>query len=130
MITVTIQCATVEELYSYLRPQDVIAAQPKAASKAQKSAAADAVINAAKDSTQPEPAAPVKDGPIAKATPGVWSDPDARPTIEQLRAAVKAKSEAGHRAALKTLLTEYGVANVSSLAPELYADFLAKVNEL
>lgn len=128
MITVTIQCETVEELYSYLRPQDAVAAQPKA-SKAQKSAAADAVINAAKDSTQPAPE-PVIEEPKAKVAPGVWSDPDARPTIEQLRAAVKAKSEAGHRESLKKLLTEYGVSNVSSLAQELYADFLAKVNEL
>ena len=117
-----------------LRPQAAGDAQPKA-SKAQKTAAAEAVINAAQDSaqmaTEPAPAPAVKE-PKAKekAAPGVWSDPDARPTVEQLRAAVKAKSEAGHREALKKLLTEYGVANVSSLAPELYSDFLAKVNEL
>ena len=115
-----------------LRPQAAGDAQPKA-SKAQKTAAAEAVINAAQDSAQmaTEPAPAVKE-PKAKekAAPGVWSDPDARTTVEQLRAAVKAKSEAGHREALKKLLTEYGVANVSSLAPELYSDFLAKVNEL
>ena len=113
-----------------LRPQAAGDAQPKA-SKAQKTAAAEAVLQAAHDSTQPEPT-PGKEEKKAKekVTPGVWSDPDARPTVEQLRAAVKAKSEAGHRDALKKLLTEYGAANVTALAQEHYADFLAKVNEL
>lgn len=130
MIQVTITCDTMEELFSMLRPQAAGDAQPKA-SKAQKTAAAEAVISAAQDSAQPvKEEKPEPKAVKQKAVPGVWSDPDARPTVEQLRAAVKAKSEAGHREALKKLLTEYGVANVSSLEPELYADFLAKVNEL
>ncbi len=116
MITVTINCATVEELYSILRPQELAAAATTAkAPKAQKTAAAEAVLNAASDSRKPES---VKE-----------PQPQTPITAEQLRAAVKDKS-ANHRETLKKLLSEYGANNVSSLAPEHFAAFLTQVNAL
>jgi hypothetical protein len=105
-----------EQLYSIIGPRDVATAAPAKAPKAQKTAAAEAVLTAASDSSKPEqPQAEVShNGSI---------------TVEQLRAAVKEKSTT-HREALKKLLTQYGAANVSSLAPEHYHDFLNQVNAL
>jgi len=132
MIQVTITCDTMEELFSMLRPQGDNAQSRKA----QKTAAADAVINAASDSSQPEqaelPTAPPPKEPKAKAkvAPGPWSDPVEKITVEQLRAAVKAKSDAGHREALKQMLSSLGVPNVTALPQKHYAAFLDQVNAL
>ena len=110
-----------EELFSMIGPRDVTTAKTP---KAQKTAAAEAVLNAASDSQQAEVAAPK-----TKVMPGPWADPEEKITVEQLRAAVKEKSTE-HREALKKLLTQYDANNVSSLAKEHYHDFLTAVNNL
>lgn len=51
-------------------------------------------------------------------------------TIEQVRAAVQAKSKGGKRPQIKALLAEFGVENVSSLQPDQYTDFHAKVQAI
>ncbi|GAB1462201.1 hypothetical protein [Pedobacter sp.] len=51
-------------------------------------------------------------------------------SIEQLRAAVQLKAQAGKRTELKELLTEFGTENVTSLEKDKYVDFLERVNAL
>jgi hypothetical protein len=51
-------------------------------------------------------------------------------TIEEVRAAAKAKMDAGKKEQVKNLLTSFNTANITKLAPEHFADFLQKVNAL
>ena len=69
--------------------------------------------------SQPAPAVP--------ATPQS-SEATEEVTIEQVRAAVQEKSQAGKRDAVKALLTKFGAANVTTLKKDQYADFLTQLN--
>jgi hypothetical protein len=51
-------------------------------------------------------------------------------TIEQVRAAVQTKAQAGNRDKIKSLLAEFNVAKVTELQPTDYSPFLEKVNAL
>lgn len=51
-------------------------------------------------------------------------------TIEQVRAAVQSKAQAGHREKIKALLAEFNVAKVTELQPADHSAFLEKVNAL
>lgn len=51
-------------------------------------------------------------------------------TIEQVRAAVQTKAQAGNRDKIKSLLAEFNVAKVTELQPTDYSQFLEKVNAL
>lgn len=96
---------------------------------------------------KPKPAEPVKTAPAAKAPVTATAapaepEPASAPvaaesgpaiTVEHLRAVTgaKAKENDGEkRQAIKTLLAEFGASSVSTLAPEHYAAYLAKVEAL
>ena len=96
---------------------------------------------------KPKPAEPVKTAPAAKApatATAAAAEPEPAPapvaaenepaiTVEHLRAVTgaKAKENDGEkRQAIKTLLAEFGASSVSTLAPEHYAAYLAKVEAL
>lgn len=51
-------------------------------------------------------------------------------TLEFLRAAVQEKAQSGKREALRSLLGEFEVRNVSSLDPNDYEEFLKKMENL
>lgn len=51
-------------------------------------------------------------------------------TVEQLRAVVSEKANAGKRTEIKQLLTAFGAENVTSLDKSLYAEFLTKVTAI
>ncbi len=65
--------------------------------------------------------------PVAAAAPAATKTEEI--TIEQVRAAVTAKTAAGEDAKekVKALLAEFGAAKVPALKPEHYADFLTKL---
>lgn len=51
-------------------------------------------------------------------------------TIEEVRAAVSAKAQAGKRTEVKGILSEFGADKVTALSSAQYAAFLAKINAL
>jgi hypothetical protein len=51
-------------------------------------------------------------------------------TIEQVRASVQKKSQAGKRDQIKTLLSDFGADKVTSLQPDQYATFYEKIEAL
>lgn len=52
------------------------------------------------------------------------------PTVEEIRAAVQVKSQAGKRDAIKPLLTKYGSPSVTLLDKKHYVSFMAEINAL
>lgn len=109
------------------------------------SAAANTAPAPAEVKPKPKPAEPVKTAPAAKApatATAAAAEPEPAPvaaenepaiTVEHLRAVTgaKAKENDGEkRQAIKTLLAEFGASSVSTLAPEHYAAYLAKVEAL
>lgn len=96
---------------------------------------------------KPKTAEPVKTAPAAKApvTAAVAAEPEPasapvaaaedKPifTVEHLRAVTGAKAkenDGANRQAIKKLLAEFGASSVSTLAPEHYSAYLAKVEAL
>lgn len=51
-------------------------------------------------------------------------------TIEQVRAVLAAKSQAGKQAAVKDLITKYGAAKLTEIPPAKYAELLKEAEEL
>lgn len=114
------------------------------------SAAANTAPAPAEVKPKPKPAEPVKTAPAAKAPVTAMAAPAASPepesvsapvaaesepaiTVEHLRAVTgaKAKENDGEkRQAIKELLAEFKAGSVSTLAPEHYAAYLAKVEAL
>ena len=111
------------------------------------SAATNIALAPAEVKPKPKPAEPVKTAPAAKApatATAAAAEPEPAPapvaaenepaiTVEHLRAVTgaKAKENDGEkRQAIKTLLAEFGASSVSTLAPEHYAAYLAKVEAL
>lgn len=97
--------------------------KPKTAEPVKTAPAAKAPVTATAAPAEPEPAS----APVAAA--------EDKPifTVEHLRAVTgaKAKENDGEkRQAIKTLLAEFGASSVSTLAPEHYAAYLAKVEAL
>lgn len=84
---------------------------------------------------------PVKNAPVAKKTTET-AEPISQPvqsastetateiTIEQVRAAVQEKSQAGKREQIKKILGEFNVAKVTDLVKENYTEFLEKIKTL
>lgn len=96
---------------------------------------------------KPKTAEPVKTAPAAKVpvTAAAAAEPEPasasvaaaedKPifTVEHLRAVTGAKAkenDGANRQAIKNLLAEFGASSVSTLAPEHYAAYLAKVEAL
>lgn len=112
------------------------------------SSAANTTPVSAEVKPKPKTAEPVKTAPVAKAPVTATAAPaepepasapvaaaEDKPifTVEHLRAVTgaKAKENDGEkRQAIKTLLAEFGASSVSTLAPEHYAAYLAKVEAL
>lgn len=69
----------------------------------------------------------VEETPAAEETPAIE---ETTITLEDLRSLVRDKAQAGHREAIKKLLTAADAENVTALAKEKYADFKAKVEVL
>lgn len=104
--------------------------------------------NAAEVKPKPKTAEPVKTAPVAKAPVTATAAPaepepasapvaaaEDKPifTVEHLRAVTGAKAkenDGANRQAIKNLLAEFGASSVSTLAPEHYAAYLAKVEAL
>lgn len=71
---------------------------------------------------------PVLTPPASETAEQSLSEPDRKAvSIEEIRIEVQAKSQAGKREKIKNLLGEFGVKNVSSLAPDQYGSFYSKV---
>lgn len=51
-------------------------------------------------------------------------------TLEQVRAAAQAKSQSGKREEVRALVTEFGAANLPSLDPTKFNDFMSKLEAL
>jgi hypothetical protein len=51
-------------------------------------------------------------------------------TIEQVRASVQKKSQAGKRDQIKSLLADFGADKVTSLQPDQYSSFYEKIEAL
>lgn len=67
----------------------------------------------------------------AEATPKAAPEPEKKPiTIEQVRAAMSAKSDDGKTAQVKALLLKYDAGKLSGVKPEDYADLLREVEAL
>ena len=111
------------------------------------SAAANTAPVSAEVKPKPKTAEPVKTAPAAKApvTAAAAAEPEPasapvaaaedKPifTVEHLRAVTGAKAkenDGANRQAIKNLLAEFGASSVSTLAPEHYAAYLAKVEAL
>lgn len=97
--------------------------KPKTAEPVKTAPAAKAPVTAAAAPAEPEPAS----APVAAA--------EDKPifTVEHLRAVTGAKAkenDGANRQAIKNLLAEFGASSVSTLAPEHYAAYLAKVEAL
>lgn len=75
-------------------------------------------------------AEPVETTEPATAAPVIETSVKTNMTIEAVRALVAAKAKAGKREAIKELLTEYGVENVTSLPSAKYESFYNQVNSL
>ncbi len=73
-------------------------------------------------------AEPVKEEEPQQTAENSVTDKDV--TIEQVRAAVQTKAQAGNRDKIKSLLAEFNVAKVTELQPTDYSPFLEKVNAL
>lgn len=86
---------------------------------------------------------PVKNAPVSKkqtdtTEPGTIGTPaqststetTTEITIEQVRAAVQEKSQAGKREQIKKILGEFNVAKVTDLVKENYTEFLEKIKAL
>lgn len=78
-----------------------------------------------KKTAKPEPASEV-----TETAPATDAPKKTNMTIEQVRALVAAKAKAGKREAIKDLLTEHGVENVTSLPADKYETFYNAVNSL
>lgn len=97
--------------------------KPKTAEPVKTAPAAKVPVTAAAAPAEPEPAS----APVAAA--------EDKPifTVEHLRAVTGAKAkenDGANRQAIKNLLAEFGASSVSTLAPEHYAAYLAKVEAL
>lgn len=116
MIQVTITCDTLDELANYLR----LGAAPVASAnkKVQKEVAAEAVLQSAST------------GGSTVAEEETETETDMPVTIEQIRALVKAKTDAGKREECKALIKEFGAANVTTLKAEHYSDFFTRLNTI
>lgn len=66
----------------------------------------------------------------AEATPTAAPEPKKPITIEQVRAAMSAKSDEGKTAQVKALLMKYDAGRLSGVKPEDYADLLREVEAL
>ncbi len=51
-------------------------------------------------------------------------------TLEQVRAAAQAKSQSGKREEVRALVTEFGAANLPSLDPSNFNEFMSKLEAL
>lgn len=111
------------------------------------SSAANTAPVSAEVKPKPKTAEPVKTAPAAKvpvtAAAAAEPEPASAPvaaaedkpifTVEHLRAVTGAKAkenDGANRQAIKNLLAEFGASSVSTLAPEHYAAYLAKVEAL
>lgn len=97
--------------------------KPKTAEPVKTAPAAKAPVTVAAAPAEPEPAS----APVAAA--------EDKPifTVEHLRAVTGAKAkenDGANRQAIKNLLAEFGASSVSTLAPEHYSAYLAKVEAL
>lgn len=97
--------------------------KPKTAEPVKTAPAAKAPVTATAAPAEPEPAS----APVAAA--------EDKPifTVEHLRAVTGAKAkenDGANRQAIKNLLAEFGASSVSTLTPEHYAAYLAKVEAL
>jgi len=66
----------------------------------------------------------------AEAAPKADPEPKKPITIEQVRAAMSAKSDEGKTAQVKALLLKYDAGKLSGVKPEDYADLLREVEAL
>lgn len=83
-----------------------------------------------KKAAKAETTAEVSPAPESSAAPITETLQKTNMTIEAVRALVAAKAKAGKREAIKELLTEYGVENVTSLPSAKYESFYNQVNSL
>ena len=89
------------------------------------------------DMTTPAKKAPAKDvkpveevKAIEEVAEPVVATETSSVSLEMVRAAVSAKATAGKREEVKSLLTSFGAANVTTLESVKYAEFLTAVNAL
>lgn len=66
----------------------------------------------------------------AETAPKATPEPKKAVTIEQVRAAMSAKSDEGKTAQIKALLMKYDAGKLSGVKPEEYADLLREVEAL
>lgn len=78
----------------------------------------------------PTEAAPVEAAPVEAATSTETFVKAKTFTVEDCRAAMVAKAQAGKREEARLLVQSYGVKAVSEIPEEHYVDFMAKVNAL
>jgi hypothetical protein len=76
--------------------------------------------------------APVQETTPTAATPEATPTqvPIKQPTIEEVRAVLAAKSQAGHQMEVKNLLLKYDSGKLSGVKPEDYASLLADAEAL
>lgn len=84
-------------------------------------------------SVKPADAAPVSEQPATKPRKAKAEQPSPAPapapasvTLEQVRAVLKAKSDAGKRQQVQALVASYGVQNLTQIPQDKLADVLAK----
>lgn len=136
-MTITIELKANAELLSAIRDLTSVLAGGgvKPASQAEKveRAVVPAPTPTPEMAVKPAPT-PAEEKPSVPVAPAPAEDKPAAPAssikVEQVRAAVQQLAIKGKREEVKALLTKYEAANVSSLDPARYEEFLSELNEL
>ena len=82
-----------------------------------------------KTTTATAPVAPVEEA-VETATQETTTEEAPKFTLEQVRAAAQAKAQSGKREEVRALVTEFGAANLPSLDPSKFNDFMSKLEAL